>query len=170
MKCVELVGRSLGNITLQQAFDVMFGEETMKEVHGSSLNVSKWNHKNERKLSFKIDIEQVPREIRTVFCGNKLKITTKQYKLEGPNRILVKNNIKMHFLGAEFFRVKPKFMLHQDEDFGQVYVSGRVEHHSLLPPPLNNIAEGFMAQNSKKEMDRYASIVEGRLLEITVNL
>lgn len=159
MKGIDVLPRCLGVMTLHDAFDIMFGNETLTRVHGNTLSVSDWNSKNERKLKFKIDIEQIPREIRRFFCGNKLNITTKQQKIEDPTKILVNNKIKMHFLGAEFFHVKPKFLLLQDE-LNQVYVSGHVEHHAILPPPLNGIAEAFMAQHSKREMDRYTTIIE----------
>lgn len=159
MKCIDVGPFRVKNLSLHQAFDLMFGEDTLRKVHGNTLSVTKWNG-DQRRLSFQIDVDQVPREIRTVFCGNTLKITTKQRKFEEPSKIMVKNKIKMHFLGAEIFHVKPLFSLQRDEESDTVCITGCVEHHSILPPPLNGIAETFMVQNSRRELDRYASIVQ----------
>jgi hypothetical protein len=67
--------------------------------------------------------------------------------------------MKMHFLCSELFKIRPKFELVANETTGQVHISGRVEHHAILPPPLNSVAETFMAERSRQELANYASIV-----------
>lgn len=38
---------------------------------------------------------------------------------------------------------------------GHVTLGARVEHHALLPPPLNRIVEGFMAAQSAEYLHQY---------------
>ena len=156
MKTVEIPKTSLGAMSLEDAFAMVFGNATLKQVHGPSLRVTDWNQ-NKRKIQFSIAVSNIPREIRRFFCGESLRITTRQERKVTPAVIEVQNKMRMHFLGAELFRVKPFFYL--EHDGKAAYIRGKVEHAALLPPPINVVAELFMAAHSKKEMESFANVL-----------
>jgi hypothetical protein len=162
MRLLEIEPIQIRGVSIKTAFDQIFHDETLREVHGPSLKATPWDGKNKRLLKFSISLDNVPSEIRRFFCGNKLKITTRQALVPQDARYDVKNSIRMHFLGAELFKLKSAFYLEQKDD-GHLSFGGRVEHHAILPPPLNGIAEGFMKQQSEREVDHYMSVVTRRL-------
>lgn len=156
MKEVIIPPIPIGDMSLDEAFHKVFGEPTLQKVHGPTLKVSDWKNK-QRKVQFSLEVRQIPPEIRRFFCGDRFRITTRQTRIDMPAQIDVKNKIRMHFVGAEFFCVKPCFRLQQHGC--QTYISGRVEHHAILPPPLNIIAETFMAEQSKREMEHFGNVL-----------
>lgn len=141
--------------TPEQAFEAVFGPETLHVVHGPSVRVSPWDDAGRRTVRFGIDVHAVPAEIRRFFCGNHLRVTTRQQLRKAPDQWTVKNSMKMHFLGAELFKVSPQFVLAIGSD-GAVRFTGTVKHRALLPPPLKGLAEGVMAEHSRRELERYA--------------
>jgi hypothetical protein len=159
MKEVIVPPLRLGTDDMWQGFERVFGSETLERMHGSSVRTSKWRD-DKRKVRFTISVDHVPKEVRMFFCGNKLRITTEQHRQvnEAERRIVVTNRMRMHFLGAELFSVKPMFMLHCQG--GDTYVSGSVRHHAVLPPPLDMVVESFMAQHSKKQLEHFASVLK----------
>ena len=167
MKLVSFGPESLGNMTLKKAFDAMFNNDTLLIVHGPSLRTTEW-HNNKRIVKFSINIDNVPKEIRRVFCGSKLKITTKQEMHESLKQLHIVNKIRLHFLGAEFIKIKPSFVLQESD--GEIFISGNVEHHAILPPPLDKIAEHFMSIQTQRELDSYRDIIKLQLSIELVNL
>lgn len=167
MKEIVFGPEPLGDIPLDAAFDTIFGKPMLRIMHGSDMYSSDWDKHGKRVIKFSVPIDSVPREIRHFSCGNRLRVTTKQQRTSASasasdqqeETITVKNNVRLHFLGAEFFKVKPSFKLMRDTQAKMTYVSGRVEHHAILPPPLNGIAEGFMALNSARELAAYREAI-----------
>lgn len=156
MKLIVLPDVRIGRVSMDAALDSVFGPAMLRRVHGPSLRVGDFNHKNQRVFKFKIDVSCVPPPIRRFFCGNELNITTRQTLDKKTQREWsVTNKLKLHFVGAEFFKIRPSFYLKQDED-GTVSLGGQVRHDAVLPPPLNGIAEDFMALNSAKEIRHFA--------------
>lgn len=148
----------LGNISLEDAFNKVFNPDTMKKIHGENMTITNWNNKNERTFKFNIDIPYVPKEIKMFFCGNNIKITTKQYRINNDNNIQVKNKTKLHILGAELVSVKPLFTIFNDNN-NHACLSVNIEHHARFPPPLNSIIEGFMAETSKKSFKKFVDVI-----------
>ena len=165
MKLVK-VCKSLGSISMDRAFDAVFGDEVLREVHGDSLQAGEWNG-DRRKLKFKIDLISVPRELKRFVGGDSLRITTTQIlKSRLDESICVENRVRMHFLGAELFQIKPQFSLVKDGN--EVFVVGQVEHHAMLPPPLNSLAESFMSARSTSDLERYTECIR-KLMDSSVN-
>ena len=214
MRVVELREepiRGPPGLGLQRAFDLVFGEPTLRLLHGDGLkDVSKWDDSGRRTLRFNMSVDEVPRELRTLFHGSNLRVTAKQqmhshqshhhhhhhhhnnkhshdkdrkqdhtqdrkqdrthkqahaqdepaqeHAHEPPKQIHVTTKMRMHFLGAELFKVRPEFSLREAED-GTIMSSARIEMHALLPPPICNIAEHFMAQQSSKQLEFYRACV-----------
>lgn len=144
-------------LPIDEAFDVVFGRSTLEKIHGMGVKVTDWKN-NQRKLQFSINIDNVPRELRRFVCGNKLRVASKQEMTRTSNEISVTNKVRMHFLGSELFKVKPRFSITSADENTSI-MNGRVEHHALLPPPLNIIAEHFMSLHTQRELDTYRSII-----------
>jgi hypothetical protein len=160
MKTVSLGPESLGNINMEDAFNLMFNKETLLMLHGSSLQTTEW-HNKKRVLKFNLNVDNIPKELRHIFCGSQLKLTTKQEMFEKPNEINIVNKVRLHFLGAEFLKIKPIFTL--NEINGEIFFSGNIEHHAIFPPPLNKIAENLMSLHTKRELDHYRDIIKSLL-------
>ena len=162
MKEVLLPKTCLGRVPLHDAFEFVFGEETLKIIHGDTLKVKPWNDRNTRTVQFRIQMNNVPREIKRFICGDTLKITNKQTRqYEGDTHIHVNNKLKMHFVGAEMFSVRPSFSL--EHEGGKTYIQGKIEHRARLPIPLNNICEQFMTMRSQNEIAYFATVLRQRI-------
>lgn len=159
MKEVTIPPQTLGEISIETAFDALFSREFLKKIHGDSLRVSGWNEDDERTIQFSVNIDKVPIELRRIFCGNKLRITTHQTVRKEPGQWTVTNKLKMHCLGAEFVRVRPVFVLGTDADSHTTHISVRVEHDAFMPPPINRVVETFMASQTRRELESYEAIV-----------
>lgn len=147
--------RLRGQRDLQSALHAVFGPDMLRRVHGSGTRVGEFEG-GKRAFKFVVAVDNVPAPIRRFFCGSSLRITTKQtLDQSDPAKWVVTNRLKLHFVGAEFFKLRPTFWLEQDED-GGVSLGGTVRHDAVLPPPLNGIAEGFMMLNSQKELQHFA--------------
>ena len=68
---------------------------------------------------------------------------------------LVQNKVRMHFVGAEFCKVKPTFRVSRDPASGRVTFAAAVKVYALLPPPLDKICEGFMERVCASELGAY---------------
>lgn len=158
MKEVHIEPKILGNFSLSQAFDLLFSIEMLKNIHGNSVKVSEWKN-DERIIKFSINIDTIPYEVRVFFCGDQLRITTRQrrYK-ETEKRWIIENKMRMHFMFAELFQVHPTFILETID--GITYLQVRVEHHAILPTPLNHVVETFMASQTERELNEYKDVVE----------
>ena len=162
MKEVLLPKTCLGRIHLHDAFEFVFGEQTLKIIHGDTWRVNPWKDNNTRTLQFRIQMNNVPSEIKRFICGDTLKITNKQSRqYEGDTHIHVNNKLRMHFVGAEMFSVRPSFSL--EHEGGQTYIRGKIEHRARLPIPLNNICEQFMSMRSQHEIDYFATVLKTRI-------
>jgi len=160
MKLLELNPLDLGNISHETAYEHIFGEEMLRKFHGDEFKLKRINNTN-RIIKFQVYLDNIPMELKRFFCGKNLRITTKQNISHNcqdkPNTWTVTSKVRMHFLGAEFFKVKPVFLLEKKEN-AHIYFSARVEHHAILPPPLNMIAEHFMHQQTEKEMNQFIEL------------
>lgn len=144
---------------LEHALRVVFGPATLRRVHGPDVVVGDFAG-NRRAFDFFVDVGAVPAAIRRFFCGTRMRVTTRQTLCKkAPAAWTVVNKLKMHFVGAELFGIRPRFVLARDPSDGAVRLGGRVEHYALLPPPLNGIAEAFMAATTREQLDAYADAV-----------
>lgn len=169
MKLVTLPEIRLNVGSIEEAMAAVFHPRVLRLMHGPSLSADVPHLTQaapKRRFGFKIDVSDVPAPIRRFFCGSQMRITTRQ-TLTAPTADLWKidNNLKLHFVGAELFKLRPQFVLKRTED-GSVCLTGTVRHDAVLPPPLNGIAEDFMALNTRKELLHFASCLreEGVIL------
>lgn len=147
--------RLKGQQDLRSALHAVFGPDMLCRVHGASTKVGEFVG-GKRAFKFTVKVDNVPGPIRKFFCGSSLRVTTKQtLDQKMPTKWTVTNHMKLHFVGAEFFKLRPTFWLEQDDD-GGVSLGGTVRHDAVLPPPLNGIAEGFMMLHSQKELRHFA--------------
>lgn len=145
--------------SLDSAFDAVFGVGMLRRMHGADTQVGPFA-KNQRRFSFKVAVPEVPAPIRRFFCGTDLKVTTRQHLGISHTRWQVTNKIKLHFVGSEFFKLRPVFWLEhrpagEDGEPEGVFLGGSVRHDAVLPPPLNGIAEAFMMAGSEQELRRF---------------
>jgi len=158
MKLLAVPALRLTATTLPDALDAVFGQDTLRRVHGPSVTGAfDFGPDGRRAFDFEVDVSAVPAPIRCFFCGPRLRVTTAQ-TLARPEPSAcwrVSNSIRMHFVGSELFRIRPEFELTRHED-GRIVVAGTVRHDASLPPPLSGIAERFMAAHSERELRRFA--------------
>ena len=144
--------------SLDSAFDAVFGAAMLRRMHGADTQVGPFD-KNQRRFSFRVAVPEIPPQIRRFFCGKDLKVTTRQHLSITSTKWEVTNRLKLHFVGSEFFKLRPVFWLEhrpagEDQEDG-VYLGGSVRHDAVLPPPLNGIAEAFMMASSEEELRRF---------------
>ena len=158
-----------GHTSMDGAMRAVFGPAVLRKVHGPSLKgaYESFDANGKRRFQFRVAVDQVPPPIRRFFCGSDLRITTQQTLAKEEAKWTVSNKMKLHFVGAEFFKLRPQFWLEQDQETGAVSLGGNVRHDAVLPPPLNSIAEGFMALNTRRELIRFAQCLhEDGVLDI----
>jgi hypothetical protein len=155
----------IGQFDIDSAFDSVFGNDMLRNIHGDNLQASDWKN-NKRVLKFSIDVGNIPAALKSVFIGSPLRITTSQKLTVGVGagvgagvggRRVIDSHMKPHFLFSELFKVTSQFYLEEMED--GVYFGGKVEHSARLPPPLNSIAESFMVQRSEEEIEKYKQMI-----------
>lgn len=150
---------------LDDAVRAVFGPDTLRRVHGRDTVVGDFDARGKRAFEFWVDVAAVPATIRRFFCGSRLKVTTRQVMLRrGPQACTVRNKLRMHFVGAELFGIRPTFELTADPRTREVRLGGRVEHYALLPPPLDGIAEGFMVAHTRAHLRAYEAAVRAHAL------
>ena len=144
------------NLSLRAAFDLIFGESTLRKVHGASMSVTEWRD-DRRTVKFEMPVN-VPAPIRPFFCGNSVRVTTRQTRtFDKSSSVTVTNKLRMHFVGAELFIVRPTFVITHDPH--GISVSGSVESHALLPPGICNIAETFMSHSAENELKKFKKVI-----------
>lgn len=155
MKELVIPPTPLTKATMAEAFEAVFGVPMLRRVHGPDTAVTSFDAKGSRQFTFQVPVDNVPGPIRRFFCGSRLAVTTRQrLAKKTADAWHVANRIKLHFVGAELFYLKPLFWLERGND-GVVRLGGRVRHSAILPPPLNSIAESFMMLNSEKELRHF---------------
>lgn len=141
---------------LDGALRAVFGPQMLRRVHGPGTKAGDFDARGRRTFKFSVKVDSVPPPIRRFFCGSELGVTTRQtLDKESGDRWTVTNKMKLHFVGAEFFKLRPAFWLERGVD-GVVSLGGAIRHDAVLPPPLNGIAEDFMVLNSKRELLHFA--------------
>lgn len=152
---------------LEQGWRAVWGEATLRRVHGEVRFEEAGGHDapcDTRTYTFSVDVSAVPWVLRCFFCGPRLRVTTRQTLERRPGAWLVRNDLKMHFMGSELFRVEPTFLLTHDtgepHGLNGLTLRGAVAHHARLPPPLAGIAERFMERHSERELRRFQAAVE----------
>ena len=134
------------------------GDAVLRCVHGPNMTVTPWSPAGSRAarrtVSFSMAVEKVPAPVRRFFCGDRMRVTSRQHltRSAAPDTATVRHELELHFVGARFFRVQPVFTLRKVGDDATT-LEARVQNHARFPPPLNGIAERFMAANSQRELD-----------------
>lgn len=159
MKCYKMSTQHLGKLTLPAAFDIVFGEDTLQSSH-SKLTTTPWQN-DKRTTEFYVQLDMIPRALRHIFQASGVLVTTEQVLTKYDNCWKVTNNIKLHFIGARFFKVNSHFELQQTDD--DIVLNGELKCNAWLIPPLNMIAESFMLQQCKKEINTYTEVVTRKL-------
>lgn len=158
MKLVEVPPVCLGRIGMDAALDRVFGTDTLRKVHGDDVKVSPFDSKGKRAFEFKIDVTNIPPAVRVFFCKPHLLIRTNQtLSKKTPQRWEITNKLKMHFVGAELFKIRPQFWLSEQD--GEVCLGGKVRHDAVLPPPMSGICENFMALNTRMQLTKFAEVL-----------
>ena len=160
-KLYEINPTFCGNYkSLESAVDILMGPDTLRTIHQDlTMRIENWRDDDTRIYEFFVDIpENIPKPIRNFFNEDRVRVTTKQKRQLFENEIVIDNRLKMHFVGAELFKIKPRFVFTRDARTGAVNLSGNVSHSAVLPPPFNVIAENFMTACSKRELERMHSI------------
>jgi hypothetical protein len=162
MRVSDVPATSIGRFdSMHDAFDHVFGQSTLTAVHGDTLKCSAWNL-DRRRFSFVMGIADLPSCLsRFVAARKTMRMTVHQHRDFAPceSVVTMRSKVKMHFLGAELFRIKPTFVLRQVPGECAYAISGRTEVNVLLPHPLKGIAESFLVNRSTEELKRYCDIL-----------
>lgn len=163
--------RLRGQRDMASALHAVFGPAMLRRVHGAGTKAGDFVD-GKRAFQFVVNVDSVPPPIRRFFCGSELRVTTRQtVDQTDPAKWTVINRLKLHFVGSEFFKLRPTFWLERDPDTGDVYLGGTVRHDAVLPPPLDGIAENFMMLNTRKELVHFAQCLRdaGLLSPVTLH-
>lgn len=158
MKQLDVPRLRLRCDTLDAAVEAVFGADTLRKVHGDGLRADPFVD-GQRTFRFDVDVSAVPAPLRVFFSGSKLGVTTRQTLTKRDDHWRVTNQLKMHFVGAELFRIRPCFDLTRNAADGTVSIGGAVRHDASLPRPFSGIAERFMAGHSERELRRFAEVL-----------
>jgi hypothetical protein len=178
MQALELRGVR----SLREGFDLVYGERAARALQGESLlHLGDWEPKKssrkhrrkpeaagaeagteaeaERRLSFHIALDDVPPAIGRFLASANVRVSVRQHAVwaTAGDEVNVSNHTRMHFLGAEMFKVRPSFRLRvvrEGEGSDSVWLDGRIKHHAVLPPLLSLVAETFMAEQSRRQLQR----------------
>lgn len=148
------------------AMERVFGPAALDKVHGPGrYEVTPWVN-GSRHINVSVDVVgSIPPAARRFICGEVLRATIRQnarQSREGSLRCTdITCAVRMHFVGAELFKVRPSFHLRTDDadPDGRVWLSARVEHHAVLPRPFNRILEDFMAAQSAAQLYALRSVI-----------
>lgn len=162
MKEFKIPEYVLGEHSLEKAFEGVFSHETIKETHGDTLVTTPWED-GLRIAEYVVSIDDIPWCLKHIFGSRSIRVTVHQTLTKKEKKWKVDNNIKMHFLGARFFKIKSHFTLSERDD-KHIYLSGTVMCNAILPPPLNRFAESYMISQCKKEIDKYTESVTQKFL------
>lgn len=152
----------LGVTTLDHAFEVVFEHDTILQSHGDSLVATEWEN-NKRKADYFIEIEHIPWALRHLFKASGVQVSLDQTLVHKEKEWTVFNDIKLHFIGARFFKTQSHFTLSLRED-NHVFLSGGIRSWAKLLPPLNRIAESFIISQCKKEIETYTQVVTNKFV------
>jgi hypothetical protein len=120
----------------------------------------------------------MPAVLRAFGGGDKLRMTVRQHLLplahhskEAQTRIcarrhfksdigsgisfLVRNDVRLHVLGAEFCKVMPTFRMTMEPTSGRCSIGAAIKMYAILPPPLDKICERFMENVCRTEVQLY---------------
>lgn len=154
----ELSNIYLGDISLNQAKDIVFSHKVMRQVHGNDTEITPWVS-NKRTVKFKMDLpaKEIPSVMRRFLPSNNIKVVaTQRIKPSTPNRHEVIVHIKMNCLGSQLVSVNPIFVLRENLGKKGTYFDARVSVNVWAPPPINHIAEKFMILQAEKDLLVYA--------------
>jgi len=146
--------------TVEDTVSAAFDEETMKAVHGDEVRVQPWSQDRRRTLHINSPFPSgFPDPLRPFAGGEHLVMTVEQEltmdETDVMETVTVKNDVRMHIVGAELSQVQPKFRFTRHKKSGAVYGEAYVRVNAILPPPLDRIAEEFMIFKSGNEIDLY---------------
>jgi hypothetical protein len=151
---------------LSHAAAVAYGEELLREMHGSSVRVGPWTRGCRKiQVDMAADVVPLPKEIKRFVCGSdKIRSTVDQQILrDSAESHLVRSTVKPHVVGAELFQIRSVFELQQSKPEEPVTFAASVEAHAILPPPLNGIVEAFMIEHARYDLESFASRLSERL-------
>ena len=153
--------------TVGQAFDRVFGAETLEFLYGGDVRVGQWSPshdaaKRTRRIQGGMHIEGAPAEVvRFLAGGRRLRATTRQdVVVHDADAIDVTHRVRMHFLGAELVRVKPSFRL-RAQTGGPPLLDAEVRVAALFPPPIGGVIEGFMEHFARRQLAATRQLVGG---------
>lgn len=166
-----------------EAIEAAFGEATLAAVHDANVTVLKpWSsfkdpaHQDLPAYKRSIAIEtpfppQFPDALRPFAGTDRLRMTVHQSGVvmmgEGAccERMEVRNRMRVHVLFAELCSVKPKVLLARNPETQEVFFSAEVRLDAILPPPVAELAETFMALTCTRNLDAYAACIAAQLLQ-----
>lgn len=150
--------------SVEDTVEAAFDEDTMKAVHGDEVLVEPWKVETASTRHRTLHIcspfpSGFPDPLRPFAGGDSLAMTVQQDLTieETPfvENVSVKNNVKMHIVGAELSRIEPQFRFTRNKRSGAVHGEAHVRVNAILPPPLDRIAEEFMVLKSENEIELY---------------
>lgn len=158
MKRIAVSDIALTSSTLEKALSDVFGAHVLRKYHGPSLVAGEFDSHGKRTFSFEVGVNDVPGPLKFLFDGSRLRVTTEQTLETRYKSYVVKNRMRMHFLASELFDIRPTFRVRLRSD-GRVVLSADVRHRASLVFPLDAMAETFMAEHSKNELERMAGVL-----------
>lgn len=169
MRLVEIPPIPLGVKDLDSAFELVFKEETLRGVHGEDLvSVSPWVPRisggEKRRIVVHVPLSaRIPAEVHGIvqkLTGKNskwIKMTTKQTVNRG-NKLAssweIHNRVTLASIASDLVHITPVFYLECRQD--QVYLTGRVEAKTFIPPPFKRIVEETIVNETQTNLSKYS--------------
>ena len=177
MKYITFHKESTGylKVDLNEAFELLFGKNTVTEVHGPSLTITDWSPNKAKRiartLKFIMDTNELPPEVKGLVSEKKVVAKIKQeILLRTDHKITIKGKFRIDVFGLSKMLKINNVMTIEKENINNVdvvSVSGKIEYNAFLLPYLNDIAENYMAIKIHNELSLYQTIIFRKLQERT---
>ena len=157
MRIIDSGPVTLGR-SVQDVVTIALSDKTVHDVYGVTARIDPWKKCGMRRrihlsISRPDGIEAFLKDAGRTVCAT---LTQRIIKL--PESTEVRGSVRLHILGAEFIKIRPKTTVESTEGGGAL-LRTTVEMHAVFPPPFARIVEDIMANKASEELQRFVQSV-----------
>lgn len=143
-------------LPLDQAFDIIFSDETLHKVHGDKISPSPFVN-NRRIVHYKITAMYVPAILKPYLAEPYVNSIMNQRLERSKSNWILYVDIKIDLFLGHLITVFCKFVVFKKH--GKTYFGGYVKHDIAIPEPIKSIGEHYLAQHSKREVEMFEKTI-----------
>lgn len=173
MRLVETPPARFGHASVDHVVDAAYSEATVRQVYGADARIGAWSGRGVRRVHLQlVKPEGAPlgaqQDRSTLVSATLTQRVVRNLPESARSRRLheVHGSIRLHMLGAELFRIRPRTVVTVGDDGVGAQLRTSVEIHAVLPPPLCGLLEDMMARRATEELGRYADAITHALARV----